>query len=192
MKQTRFLVIMVFLAIMAGCKNQQKTADNVPTTDTTSVKETYLTAIERFMTDSIGSQYAQGDVCIPFLSIVDVDESDADDIRVWGDFWVDNYLVSGDTLKNVSGGSHPGLMHVKQTADGFEVIGFDAVGDGSAYIPTAKKIFGERFDSLQTVASNKEKREAVRAKAIAEFVKRNDLKVTMYQDFGWDAVKIDL
>lgn len=183
---------MAILAIMAGCKDQQKTADNVPTTDTTSVKETYLTAIERFMTDSIGSQYAQGDVCIPFLRIVDVDESDADDIRVWGDFWVDNYLVSGDTLKNVSGGSHPGLMHVKQKADGFEVISFDAVGDGSAYIPTAKKIFGERFDSLQTVASNKEKREAVRAKAIAEFVKRNDLKVTMYQDFGWDAVKIDL
>lgn len=50
-----------------------------------------------------------------------VDERDVEDIKVWGDFWVFNYDQVGDTLKCVSGGSHPGLLHIRQTEKGFEV-----------------------------------------------------------------------
>ena len=46
---------------------------------------------------------------------VEVDESDSADVRVWGDFWVFNYNISGDTLKTVSGGDHPGLFHLVKT-----------------------------------------------------------------------------
>ena len=80
----------------------------------------YFSAIDRYLVDSIGSQYAKGEHCVPIHSIVRVDERNAEDILVWGDFWVFNYNQVGDTLKCVSGGSHPGLLHIRQTEKGFE------------------------------------------------------------------------
>ena len=127
--------------------------------------------------------------CIPYYTVVGVDESNADDIKVWGDFWVDNYNISGDTLLSVSGGSHPGLMHVSQKGESFEVTSFDAVGDGSQFLPTAKKIFGDKFDAFQKVNSDDKKRNEVRRAAVAEYVKSHRLPVKMYKDYGWDPVK---
>ena len=108
--------------------------------------DSYLKAIDHYFVDSVGSHYSKGEFCIPSHTIVAVDEQNAEDIRVWGDFWVFNYNLEGDTLKCVSGGSHPGLAHVQQVDGQFQVTAFDAVEDGSRYLPTAKRIFGERFD----------------------------------------------
>ena len=55
--------------------------------------DTYLKAVERYLTDNKGKQYRSGQVCIPYYTVVGVDESNADDIKVWGDFWVDNYNI---------------------------------------------------------------------------------------------------
>ncbi len=151
--------------------------------------DTYLKAVERYLTDNKGKQYRSGQVCIPYYTVVGVDESNADDIKVWGDFWLDNYNISGDTLLSVSGGSHPGLMHVSQKGESFEVTSFDAVGDGSQFLPTAKKIFGDKFDAFQKVNSDDKKRNEVRRAAVAEYVKSHRLPVKMYKDYGWDPVK---
>ena len=62
----------------------------------------YFPAIDRYLADSIGSQYAKGEHCVPIHSIVRVDERNSEDILVWGDFWVFNYNQVGDTLKCVS------------------------------------------------------------------------------------------
>ncbi len=88
-------------------------------------EDTYLTAIGRYMQE-LGSHYTPAEHCIPFNLIVDADASNPDDIRVWGDFWVENYNQSADTLLAVSGGSYPGCMHVKKTTSGFEVSQFEA------------------------------------------------------------------
>ena len=151
---------------------------------------TYFPAIDRYLTDSIGSQYAKGEHCVPIHSIVRVDERNTEDILVWGDFWVFNYNQMGDTLKCVSGGSHPGLMHIRQTAKGFEVTAFDQVEDGSRYLPTAKKIFGDKFDAFKTINSDEKNRERLRAEGLATYAKKNGLAVTMYQDYGWPAKKL--
>ena len=153
-------------------------------------QDTYLKAIERYLADVKGKQYGSGQVCIPFYTLVGVDESNADDIKVWGDFWLDNYNISGDTLLTVSGGSHAGLMHVRQKGESFEVVSFDAVGDGSQFTPTAKKIFGDKFDAFQKVNSDDKKRNEVRRAAVAEYVKTHRLPVKMYKDYGWDPVKL--
>ena len=115
---------------------------------------TYFPAIDRYLAEQIGSHYGKGEHCVPFHSIVGVDERNAEDILVWGDFWVFNYNQVGDTLKCVSGGNHPGLMHIRQTQKGFEVTAFDQVEDGSRSLPTAKKIFGEKYDAFQTINSD--------------------------------------
>ncbi|MBO4802488.1 MAG: hypothetical protein J5545_11610 [Bacteroidaceae bacterium] len=152
---------------------------------------TYFPAIDRYLTDSIGSQYGKGEHCVPIHSIVRVDERHSEDILVWGDFWVFNYNQSGDTLKCVSGGSHPGLMHIRQTEKGFEVTAFDQVEDGSRYLPTAKKIFGDKFDAFKAINSDEKARERLRAEGLATYAKKNGLAVALYQDYGWPAKKLE-
>lgn len=152
------------------------------------VVDTYSLAIDSYLIDSIGAYYAEGEYCIPTKTIIDVDDKNTEDILVYGDFWVFNYNLVGDTLKTVSGGDHPGLMHVKQTNDCFEVIAFDRVEDGSDYLPSAQKIFGDKFNEFQQVSSDEKAREQNRLNIIAEFVKKNNISATMYQDYGWDPI----
>ena len=198
----KFFLYFVACAVcaLAACGNKQtsKTEQKSETTVNDSIAKstvaeenemTYFPAIDRYL-QGIGSQYAKGDLCIPCYSIVDVDETNADDILVWGDFWVFNYNQVGDTLKTVSGGSHPGMMHIRQTEKGFEVTGFDQVVDGSEFTKTAKKIFGKRYDAFVAINSNGDRKEKRRKEALLEYVEKHSLPVTTYQDYGWPPVKI--
>ena len=100
---------------MAACGHKQtNTASDAQATDSIVTDSlvveqeiTYYSAIDRYLVDEFGKNYTEGEYCIPSYSIVDVDEQNAEDILVWGDFWVFNYNQVGDTLKCVSGGSHP-------------------------------------------------------------------------------------
>ena len=148
-----------------------------------------VAAIGRYMTE-VGSNYAAGEYCIPYSLIAGIEEENPEDIRIWGDFWVENYNQAGDTLKSVSGGSHPGCMHVKKTDAGFEVFQFDAVGDGSDFTPTAKAIFGDRYDAFMALTSDDDAKKTARAKSILDFAETNSLDVAYFQDFGWPAVRI--
>lgn len=147
-------------------------------------------AVDDYLVNVIGKNYAEAEYCIPCPIFVSTDDGNKDDVLVWGDFWVFNYDVAGDTLKTVSGGTHPGLMHVKKTDNGFEVVGFDAVEDGAGNMESAKKIFGEHFDSFWEINSNQEKREDIRLHFIADYVKKHNLPVKMVQDYGWPAVAL--
>ena len=148
-----------------------------------------MAAIGRYMTE-IGSNYTPGEHCIPYCLIAGTEEDNPEDIRIWGDFWVENYNQAGDTLKSVSGGSHPGCMHVKKTDKGFEVFQFDAVGDGSDFTPTAKVIFGDLYDTFMALSSNDDAKKTARAESILEYAEANGLDISCYQDFGWPAVRI--
>ena len=190
------MVLAAALSVLAiascGTRTGKKTTSE-PAAETKAAQETEtcITAIDRYLSDVIGSQYAPGEVCIPSHRIIAVDESNPQDIQVWGDFWVDNFTVAGDTLLSVSGGSHPGKMLVKQDSEGhFAVTSFEAVGDGSTFLPTAKEIFGERFEEFQKVNSDQTGREEARKNAIAAYVFKHKLPVKVYKDYGWPAVEI--
>jgi hypothetical protein len=152
-------------------------------------EDSYLDAIDRHMTE-LGANYAPGEYCIPHYIITAADDSNPEDVKVWGDFWVENYNLEGNTLKFVSGGSHPGLMHICKTEDGYAVTNFDPVGDGSSFTPTAKTIFGDLYDSFLSMLSNDDVKKAVREAAIADYVSAHDIPAEYYQDFGWPEVKI--
>ena len=81
-------------------------------------------------------------------------------------------------------------MHVKKTENGFEVTSFDVVADGSDNMPSAKKIFGDKFDAFWELNSNQEKREDMRLRFSSDYVKKHNLPVTMLQDYGWPAVAL--
>jgi hypothetical protein len=151
---------------------------------------TFFPAIDRYLADSIGSNYAKGEYSIPIHSIVGVDDGNTEDIKVWGDFWVFNYNLVGDTLKCVSGGNHPGLMHIRQTENGFEVTAFEQVEDGSRNLPSAKNIFGDKFNAFQAINSDEQRREKLRSEVLAVYVKKRGIAATLYQDNGWPAKKL--
>lgn len=176
MKRT-LIALTACLAVISCGQSQQKEADSA------------IQAVCRYMTE-LGASYSQGDYCIPYCLIVDTNEENPEDIQIWGDFWVQNYNQVRDTLQTVSGGSHPGCMHVKKTEKGFEVTSFDAVGDGSQFDPTAKAIFGDRYQAMIDLWADEAAKESVRAQSIRDYAKANGLSVSYYQDYGWPAVKI--
>ena len=140
-------------------------------------------AVSDYLVREIGSQYLQGEVCIPSLMMVY-----ETDTCLWGDFWIYWYNISGDTLKTVSGGNHAGRMTLSQEADGPRVTAFEQVGDGSQFMPSAERIFGEHFDVYWNMHSNENVREAVRQEQLEEYIHRHNLDIRYYQDYGWPAV----
>lgn len=136
--------------------------------------------------EDLNEGYPEADVSIPCIRIVDMDESDNSDIKVYGDFSIYNYNLAGDTLLCASGGSYPGVIHVKLTEDEYEVTKFDAVEDGSNFTSSAKKLFGDKYDAFMEVLSDDDGREEIRAQIISNYVFANNLDVKHYQDFGWD------
>ena len=166
------------------------TTENVSSIQEEEKETNYFPAIERYLATEFGSKYLEGQYCVPFQTVVAVDERNAEDILVWGDFWVFNYNLAGDTLETVSGGSHPGLMHIKQTDTGFEVIGFDQVEDGSSFLPTAKRIFGDKYEVFSKINSDEKRRERLRAEVLANYVKKHNILATKYKDYGWPIKEI--
>lgn len=184
---TAVLALAALLA--ASCCNRKKATH----ANTAAVPEenALCTAIDAYLAGEIGSYYDAAPHRIPFCDYLAVDDTDPEDILVWGDFWLLNYEQAGDTLKCVSGGNHPGKLHVRKTAGGgFDVVSFEPVGDGNQYLPTAKAIFGDKFDAFLKACSDEKQREEVRKSALAAYVARNGLPVKYYQDYGWPAVQI--
>lgn len=138
-------------------------------------------------------EHVPGQVCIPVARIIKVDDSNKDDIRVWGDFHIYNYeLKDGDTLFCVSGGAYPGLIHLKAGELRDEVTGMDVVLDGSNYDESAKQIFGDVYDEFIKISSDDTGREQLRKEVITDYVHANYLdNIKKYQDYGWDPVSIE-
>ena len=141
-------------------------------------------AISDYLLREIAPYYLQGEICVPSLMMVREEDS-----CVWGEFWVFWYNISGDTLKTVSGGSHPGKMILTYANNQPQVVDFERVEDGSRFMPTAKRIFGDYLDIFMNMHSNESVREAVRREQLYEFVQQHNLSVHYYQDYGWEAVE---
>ena len=126
-------------------------------------------AISDYLLLEIAPQYKQGELCVPTLMMVHETDS-----CVWGDFWVFWYNQIGDSLEIVSGGSHPGMMTLRYEDDQPQVIGFEQVEDGSRFLPTAKRIFGDHFDIFMNMHSNESVREAVRREQLSEYMQQQN------------------
>lgn len=197
-KSWMLAAILICGACLVGCGNKTAKEENSVENAQTEVQAEpqvpgtvmYDAAVNDYLVNVIGKNYAEAEYCIPCLILVSTDDGNKEDVLVWGDFWVFNYDLSGDTLKTVSGGNHPGLMHLKKTANGYEVTAFDAVEDGAGNLESAKRIFGDKFDSYQEISSLQEKREDMRLRLTADYVREHGLSATMLQDYGWPAVAL--
>ena len=152
-------------------------------------EEALRQAISNYLVSEIGSKYSQGDLCIPVLMIVSAEEVSAEQAKVYGDFWVFNYNIVGDTLKTVSGGNHSGYMDIAKAGEELQVKHFEQTEDGASFEPSAKRIFANHYDIYQNMHSQ-DIREAVRQEQLQQYIQRNALNVKYYQDYGWDAVEL--
>lgn len=200
----RRLTIAILIMLGTGLTScKQKVAETLENTTTIEVPQNpYLAAIENYLVDEFGKNYAPGELCITNYSVINIEEpgepSDptevitATDIKVWGDWWVFNYNIVGDTLKCVSGGSHPGMFQLEKEGDAFKIVAFDQVEDGSRTLPSAKRIFGDLYEDFHAINSNQELRDSVRLAMVAQYVQEHCIPVTMLQDFGWPAIPLPL
>ena len=197
LKMWMMAAILICGISLVGCGNKkakeqpkETQEETIKVEEVVSDAELCNAAVEDYLVNVIGKNYAEATYCIPCPFVISTDNANKNDVLVWGDFWVFNYDLSGDTLKTVSGGSHPGLLHLKRTDKGFEVTGFDAVVDGAGNMESAKKIFGDKFDAFWELNSNAEKREDIRLHFVADYVKKHNLSAKLLQDYGWPAVAL--
>ncbi len=147
-------------------------------------------AVYKYMVEEVGKNYDAADVSIPVVQVVHVDYTNPDEVLVSGDFWINNYNIEGDTLTCVSGGNHPGVMHVTKSGDDYVVSSFDTVSDGADFESSAQELFGDNYEAFMEVYGNADAREELRTITVSDYVNLNGLEVTQYQDFGWDPVEL--
>ena len=143
-----------------------------------------------YMAEEIGKGFGASDASIPLVQIVAVDYTNPEEVLAYGDFWVFNYNINGNTLECVSGGDFPGVMHMTKDGDGYIVSSFDEVADGTDFASSAQELFGEHFPDFMKVYSDDESRNELRTITVTDYVNLNNLDVTQYQDFGWDPVQL--
>lgn len=149
-------------------------------------------AVYKYMEENIAKEYSEAEYSVAYGIVIDEEEDD-DEVALKGAFYVDNYNLEDDTMKFVSGGSHPGCFHLKKNDDGsYEVTSFDAVGDGSEFETTAKEIFGDAYEDFMATESDDELKADTRVEAVSTYVEANEIPATKYQDEGWDPVDLDL
>lgn len=147
--------------------------------------------IAQYLNDSVAIHYSQGEISVPVTIFVAVEEAeDSLHARIYGDFWVFNYNISGDTLLTVSGGNHSGCMYIASQNNRLEVQKFEQVQDGALFTPSAKHIFGSHYDIFQNIHSNQDIREEIRTMQLKLFIRHHNLPLHYYKDYGWEAVRI--
>ena len=154
--------------------------------------EAFYYDMYKFIIDEFSGDYEKAEVCIPCVQIVAEEMEDPEDNRVYGIFSVFNYNLNGDILECVSGGVYPGVIHVKKDLEngGYVFTKAEIVEDGTNYTESAKKIFGDHYDDFEKLSADDKAGEETRAQIIANYVAANDLKISAYQDYGWDPVTL--
>lgn len=160
--------------------------------ENTMREQAVVNTISDYLINHFGEQYLKGDICIPYIRIVATEESEDNEALVWGDYWVFWYTQQADTLFCVSGGAHPGLMHLCLNQDDeLEVTAFDAVEDGSRYLPSAKTIFQQHFNNFQNIASDHQTREWMIIDQVDTYLRKHDIKARYIKQYGQEPVEID-
>ena len=144
-------------------------------------------AVYQYMVEEVSKSYDKTDVSIPTVSIVHVDYTPEDEILVYGDFWIDNYNIKGDTLRDISGGNYPGVIHLSKD---YVVTAFDQVANGGDFDASAKELFGDYYDDFIAVYNDSDARAELRRATVTDYVNFNGLDVKQYKDKGWPAVEL--
>lgn len=162
-----------------------------------SGEDPYMSAVCMWMEEESEKDYEPAEVMIPAPVIVYTDESDSENIRIWGNFWIFNYTLEDGNLVCESGGSYPGVLYLQKIEDGYEVVDSRIALDSSDDDAELKEICasapeeaGDLYEKF-TAADMDEIRVSVREEYIRMYAEEVPYAVTSYQDYGWDPVVLD-
>ncbi len=153
-------------------------------------EDPYFDAVWDFLRTVNLANFAPAQVMIPEFDILREDDSDPEDIKIWGHFWLTNYNLEGDTLMMQSCGDYPGLYHLLPLEEGYQVFCVEEIEDGENYSVTAEKIFGVDKDLLEAFYNSGEENQDYRIDAVRMYAEDTGLDIKAYQDFGWDPVPV--
>ncbi len=149
--------------------------------------EPYLDVISEYMVTTYAEEGfgTEADVYIPYSFISGTDESNPEDILVYGEYDIDGYELKNTTLVSINGARNRGVFHLKKESDGaYTVV--------SADLPPTEMESVELFSDTDGLyeklsALTEEEIEAKRTDAIAGYIKANSaLNITQWQDYGWE------
>lgn len=190
MKDGRINTFIILFILLVSCRQWS----NGARIEKVEPYEKYSGIINKCLINLFHEDYLSGEETITFYDYISVDDSDKQDIRLLGNFWIMNYNQSGDTLKMVSGGNQPGEMHIRMIGEGkYEWISFRFVNKyvkEDDYEENAKQVFGEHYDEYLEAQADLDRRQIVQSEAIADYVHNHGLSANYYQDKGQSAIKI--
>jgi len=179
------------LAIVCSCGHGNRVRHD---TDESPVSK-YDEAINTCILNLFGKLYEKeyncipSEISIPLYDIIALDDTNIQDIQATGDFWLFYYDLSGDTLKTVTGFNKPGKLHMwKMGNDKYSWSQFEFVSMENE--KNAQRVFGDKLEEFLALHADSDRREAIRAEAIAAYVRSNGLSVKYYQNEGQPAVKL--
>lgn len=116
-------------------------------------------------------------------------EQNVDELLVFGNFWVERYIRQGNTLVCTSGGEMPACYHLKETADGYEIVSVDVAGDGEDYAESIKE-FTKDYPAITDKFFGDNSNDAERIDAIRAYVDAHDIGIKYVKDYGWDPIEL--
>lgn len=134
--------------------------------------------------------YDPAHVMIPYVNVVDVDETDASDVLIYGDYWLWEFEKQEDTLVAVSGGHRAGIIHAERFGEGEGAIYSAKSMEEALTDEDEKNLFGDHYDQYAVVSSDQDARDSKLAQIIKDYVTTNQLEVTKYQLSGEDVKEL--
>ena len=152
--------------------------------------EPMMAAVCDYLLKELGAGFEPADAAIPFATILETDDADPGDVRVWGLFGLFNYTLRNTTLMEESGCVLSGLLHLRAADGAFEVTSAEWPEDGEGNSEDEERIFSARPGLLEQLDAAKEDLATAQLQSISDYVNRNGLPVTQYQGFGWAPVAL--
>ena len=185
------VLMLVVLAAAAFAEGEQLPAYNYTGEDPVegAIAEFLATdeRVELYLTEP-------GFVSIPCPILYKTEMTDDTHAKVYGTFWILNYVKKGDVLENISGGEYPAIIMLEKTDDKWKVTSMEEAGNGEDYAADIRRFAdGDQKLEDQYFAGadlSTEANQAVRTRFIKAYVEANDLDVTAYKDSGWDPVEL--
>ena len=135
-----------------------------------------------------------GFVSIPCPIIHKIEMVSDAEAKVYGSFWIMNYVKRGEVLFNISGGEFPAVITLKNVDGQWQVSDMETAGDGDDYAADIKRFAAgdSKLEEKYFAGSDlgKEANQAVRMQFIKAYVDANGLNITAYQDYGWDPIEL--
>ena len=142
---------------------------------------------EQFLTEP-------GCVTIPCPIIHQTEMTDDTHAKVYGTFWILNYVQKGEILESISGGEIPAIILLEKVQGEWQIESMEEADIGDDYYLDIQRFAhgDEALEDRYHAASDldaPENRE-IRTRLIRDYVDANHLAVTAYQDYGWDPVEL--